>query len=232
LKVAVVTFPGSNCDADTRYALGQLGADVRTVWHSDLELGGVDAVVLPGGFSYGDYLRSGAMAALAPIVASLRSFAARGGPVLGICNGFQILTECGLLPGQLARNDALHFLCRPVHVRVERGDTPFTSGYNEGEVLELPIAHHEGRYHLGAEGLSRLEGEGRVALRYCRPDGERSSEANPNGSAADIAAILDERGTVMGMMPHPERAVEPLLGSSDGRRLFTSLLGSLVAGAA
>jgi phosphoribosylformylglycinamidine synthase len=232
LKVAVVTFPGSNCDADTRYALDRLGAAVRTVWHSDHELGDVDAVVLPGGFSYGDYLRSGAMAALAPIVSAIRDFAARGGPVLGICNGFQILTECGLLPGQLARNDVLHFLCRPVHVRVERGDTPFTAGYGVGEVLELPIAHHDGRYFLDAEGLARLEGEGRVALRYCDAAGARVGEANPNGSVADIAAILNARGNVMGMMPHPERAVEPLLGSTHGRRMFTSMLGSFAAGAA
>ena len=227
-----MTFPGSNCDQDARHALEQvIDAQVSMVWHTESELGAVDAVVLPGGFSYGDYLRGGAMAALSPITAAVRAFAHGGGPVLGICNGFQILTECGLLPGQLARNDVLHFVCRSVNLRVERSDLAWTNHFRRGEVLEMGIAHNEGRYYLDPEGLERLEAEDRVVFRYCDIAGRATADANPNGSAANIAGIVDARGTVLGMMPHPERAVEPLLGSSDGRGLFASLLASVVEGA-
>jgi phosphoribosylformylglycinamidine synthase subunit PurQ / glutaminase len=226
--IAVLRFPGSNCDDDTRYALHDvLGADARYVWHTDDDLGGADAVVVPGGFSYGDYLRSGALAATSPVMRAVREFARRGGPVLGICNGFQILTEAGLLPGALARNIRLDFVCDTVTVRVERSDTLFTGAYRRAQVLRLPIAHHEGRYEADAGTLERLEGDGRVVLRYVDARGERG--ANPNGSANDIAGIVDERGNVLGMMPHPERAVEDLLGSSDGRGILASLIAAAVA---
>ncbi len=221
--IAVLRFPGSNCDDDTRHAVHDvLGATARYVWHTEEDLAGVDAVIVPGGFSYGDYLRSGALAATSPVMRAVRAFAQRGGPVLGICNGFQILTEAGLLPGALARNVGLDFLCDTVAVRVERADTPFTAAYQGGQVLRLPIAHHEGRFEADAATLERLEGDGRVVLRYVDAGGERTS--NPNGSAHDIAGILNERGNVLGMMPHPERAVEELLGSVDGVGLLTSLL--------
>jgi phosphoribosylformylglycinamidine synthase subunit PurQ / glutaminase len=222
--IAVLRFPGSNCDDDTRHAFRDvLGAEARFVWHTDETLGRSDAVIVPGGFSYGDYLRSGALAAKSPIMAAVRAFADRGGPVLGICNGFQILTEAGLLPGALARNAGLDFVCDTVTVRVE-GESAFTGGYRVGDVLRLPIAHHEGRYEADPATLERLEGEGRVVFRYVDAAGARSAGANPNGSARDIAGIVNERGNVLGMMPHPERAVEELLGSGDGRPLLASLL--------
>jgi len=227
-SIAVLRFPGSNCDADTHHALGQvLGSDARFVWHTEHDLGAPDAVVVPGGFSYGDYLRSGALAAHSPVMQAVRTFAQRGGPVLGICNGFQILTESGLLPGALAQNEGLRFECRDVHVRVEH-PSAFTSGYANHAVLRLPIAHHEGRYVADEATLERLEGEGRVALRYVRHDGTVDPAANPNGSLHAIAGIVDERGTVLGMMPHPERAVEPLLGGSDGRGLLEALIDAAV----
>ncbi len=227
-SIAVLRFPGSNCDDDTRHAFqAVLGADARFVWHTERELGGADAVVVPGGFSYGDYLRSGALAAHSPVMEAVRAFARRGGPVLGICNGFQILTEAGLLPGALAQNDGLRFTCRDVFVRVEHV-CAFTAGYGSGAVLRLPIAHHEGRYVADDETLARLEGEGRVALRYVAADGSGGEAANPNGSAHRIAGIVDERGSVLGMMPHPERAVEPLLGSVDGRGLLQAVVDAAV----
>jgi phosphoribosylformylglycinamidine synthase subunit PurQ / glutaminase len=230
--IAVLRFPGSNCDDDTRHACREvLGARTRFVWHTERDLGGADAVIVPGGFSYGDYLRSGALAAHSPVMEAVRAFAARGGPVLGICNGFQILTEAGLLPGALAQNDGLRFECRDVHVRVE-ADTPFTRGYAHGSVLRLPIAHHEGRYVADEDTLARLEGDGRVVLRYVRSDGTVAADANPNGSTAAIAGIVDAHGTVMGMMPHPERAVEPLLGGDDGRGLLQGLLEAAARGIA
>ena len=227
--IAVLRFPGSNCDDDTRHAFASvLDAQARFVWHTERDLGAADAVVVPGGFSYGDYLRSGALAAHSPVMEAVRAFARRGGPVLGICNGFQILTEAGLLPGALAQNDGLRFECRDVHVRIE-ALTPFTAGYGAGAVLRLPIAHHEGRYVADDATLERLEGEGRVALRYVRADGVRDPGANPNGSLHAIAGIVDARGTVLGMMPHPERALEPLLGSSDGHRLLQAVIDAAVA---
>lgn len=230
--IAVVRFPGSNCDRDTCYVLAELlGAKVKLVWHRD-SLGQVDAVVLPGGFSYGDYLRSGALAARSPVMAEVRRFAARGGPVLGICNGFQVLTEAGLLPGQLARNPSLHFRCQPVYLRVEKRAAPFTSRYQLGQVLRIPIAHNEGRYYAAPEVLEALEAGGQVVFRYCSASGELDEAANPNGSLHHIAGITNRAGNVLGMMPHPERASEALLGSSDGLALFQSLLEAITTAAA
>ncbi|MBS3966640.1 MAG: phosphoribosylformylglycinamidine synthase subunit PurQ [Truepera sp.] len=224
MKVAVIQFPGSNCDDDARYALAGLGAEAVMIWHRERELKGAGAVVIPGGFSYGDYLRSGALAALSPVMEAVRAFAARGGPVVGICNGFQILTEAGLLPGQLARNPSLHFLCQTVLLRVERSDTAFTRGYTPGQLLRLPIAHNEGSYYADHETIARLEGDGRVIFRYADAQGQLSAVANVNQSLHSIAGIVNERGNVLGMMPHPERAAETLLGSTDGLPLLRALL--------
>jgi phosphoribosylformylglycinamidine synthase I len=231
MKVAVVVFPGSNADWDALHAVRDvLGADARYVFHKEPRLGSVDAVVIPGGFSYGDYLRCGAIARFSPIAGSIQRFAADGGPVLGICNGFQVLTEMGLLPGALTRNAHLRFECRDVWVRVD-AEGPFTSAIEKGTVLRLPIAHAEGRYHCDAETLARLEGEGRVAFRYASPDGTADEAANPNGSLANIAGIYGEQRNVLGLMPHPERASEAILGDDDGLRLFESLRAHLSAGA-
>jgi len=231
--VAVVSFPGSNCDADATHALAAvLGAPVRAVWHDETDLSGALAVVLPGGFSFGDYLRGGALAAHSPVMRAVADFARRGGPVLGICNGFQVLTEAGLLPGQLARNRSLGFECRDVHLRVERAAAPFTGRLAVGQVLRLPIAHGEGAYRADDDTLDRLEGEGLVAFRYCDADGNVTADANVNGSARGIAGVVNAAGNVMGMMPHPERAVEPLLGYEDGRLILGSLLDAVAAAAA
>ena len=227
VRTAVVRFPGSNCDEDSCFALLTLGAEVRRVWHTETELDEVDLVVLPGGFSYGDYLRSGAMAAMSPVMAAVERFTERGGLVLGICNGFQLLTEARLLPGALARNSELHFVCDQLHVRVEHADSPFTGACKAGEVLALPVAHGEGRYVADEAVLARLEAENRILFRYCAAEGELSDEANPNGSAGSIAGIVNARGNVCGLMPHPERAVDPLLGSTDGQKLFASVFASL-----
>ncbi|HEX7001240.1 MAG TPA: phosphoribosylformylglycinamidine synthase subunit PurQ [Trueperaceae bacterium] len=231
--IAVVSFPGSNCDDDARHALQSvLGAPVRMVWHDETDLSGYLAVVLPGGFSFGDYLRGGALAAQSPVMAAVRDFARGGGPVLGICNGFQVLTEAGLLPGQLARNTSLGFVCRDVHLKVERSAAPFTTRTQVGTVLRLPVAHGEGAYFAADETLDRLEGEGLVAFRYCDASGAVVPEANVNGAARSIAGIVNARGNVMGMMPHPERAVEPLLGYGDGNLVLGSLLDQVMAAAA
>jgi len=233
MTIAVVRFPGSNCDDDARHAFEfVLGARVRYVWHREPRLGKVDAVVLPGGFSYGDYLRGGALAALSPVMGAVRDFADRGGPVLGICNGWQILTEAGLLPGQLARNPSLHFLCQDVHLRVERDDLLFTQRFRRGQVLRLPIAHNEGCFYLDDAALERLEDRGQVVFRYVDAKGERDAEANVNGSRHAIAGVVNERGNVLGMMPHPERAVEALLGSEDGAELLRGMLDHLGRSAA
>lgn len=225
LKFGIVTFPGSNCDADAYHAIvDALGQEAVYLWHKDHDLQGVDVVILPGGFSYGDYLRSGAIARFSPIMREVVAHAERGAPVLGICNGFQIACEAGLLPGALMRNSSLRFICEPVRIRVENTDTIFTNRYTTGQVLRVPIAHGEGRFTADDATLDRLEGEGQVIFRYVNEQGETVAEANPNGSARDIAGIINAGGNVLGMMPHPERAVEDILGSTDGLALFQSLL--------
>ncbi len=203
-----------------------MGCQPLAVWHRDSEFPEVDLIVLPGGFSYGDYLRCGATAAHSPIMREVRRLAELGVPVLGICNGFQILTETGLLPGALLRNEGLKFICRDVHLRVETPASLFTQAYRKNEVLRIPIAHLEGNYFADAETLEELEGEGRVAFRYCTPEGGKDAGSNPNGSAHDIAGVFNETRTVLGMMPHPERLAEPLLGGEDGKRLFEGLAAS------
>jgi phosphoribosylformylglycinamidine synthase len=225
VKAAVVVFPGSNCDRDCEYVLADVvGAAVSMVWHRDVELPDVDLVVIPGGFSYGDYLRTGALAANSPIMGAVRRHAARGGLTLGICNGFQILVESGLLPGALLRNASLKFLCRTVGIRVERTDTPFTARYAAGQLLRMPIAHADGSYWADADTLSRLRDQGQIVFRYAPLE---DGVANPNGSIDAIAGVCNDGRNVLGMMPHPERASEPALGGSDGRALFESALGVL-----
>ncbi|MFQ5746014.1 MAG: phosphoribosylformylglycinamidine synthase subunit PurQ [Gemmatimonadota bacterium] len=232
MRVGVVRFPGSNCDEDCRRAFADiLGADAELLWHKDGLPAGCDVVVLPGGFSYGDHLRAGALARFSPIMREVSAFAKAGGPVLGICNGFQILCEAGLLPGALVRNEGLRFRCRPVHLRVETAATPFTRGFAGGEVLRMPIAHGEGRYVADEGTLERLEGEGRVVFRYVGADGRPAPRANPNGSVRDIAGICGERRNVVGLMPHPERAVSEALGSTDGLGILRSVLEGRPAGA-
>jgi phosphoribosylformylglycinamidine synthase len=216
MKFGVIVFPGSNCDHDAFYAVSNnLGQQAELIWHDSSSLGAVDAVILPGGFAYGDYLRCGAIAKFSPVMQAVQKFAAAGGLVLGICNGFQILVEAGLLPGALIRNRGLKFICRDVHLRIETTNSPFTSAAEKGEILRLPIAHGEGCYYADDRTLDQLEAEDRVAFRYLD---------NPNGSLRDIAGILNARRNVMGMMPHPERATEPLMGSSDGLAVFQSML--------
>ena len=228
MKFGVVTFPGSNCDYDCYKAVReQLGAEAVFLWHKDHDLQGVDAVFLPGGFSYGDYLRAGAIAAHSPLMREVKAFADAGGLVAGICNGFQILCESHLLPGQLIRNRSLKFRSRPVHLRVERNDTPYTSEYAVGQVLTVPIAHGEGCFYAEEAVLDEIEAAGQVVFRYVEPDGRETDAANPNGSARNIAGIVSAAGNVLGMMPHPERAVEALLGSTDGLGLFRSMAGHL-----
>ena len=228
MKAAVIVFPGSNCDRDVAVALeASLGRAPLMVWHRDTELPAVDLVVVPGGFSYGDYLRCGAMAAHSPILREVKARAAQGLHVLGICNGFQILTEAGLLPGVLMRNMALRFICRDVHLRVETNASAFARNYAKASVVRLPIAHAEGNYFADAETLKRLEGEGRVAFRYVSAEGEATEAANPNGSARNIAGIYNETRTVLGLMPHPERLAEEALGGTDGKPMFDGLVEAL-----
>jgi len=222
-KVAVVRFPGSNCDEDALRGAALVGAEAVFVWHRDTSLQGADVVILPGGFSYGDYLRSGAIARFSPIMEAVQAHAQAGGAVLGICNGFQILCESHLLPGALMRNDRLTFASRPVRVKVERTSTAFTSDYRAGDVLTIPVAHGEGRYVADDETLAMLEAEGRVVLRYVEG-------TNPNGSARDIAGISNAAGNVVGVMPHPERVMEPVLGTADGLGFFTSFMSAAAAG--
>jgi phosphoribosylformylglycinamidine synthase len=230
MKVGVVVFPGSNCDHDTWHVLEHVcRQEARFVWHKDSDLAGLDAVVLPGGFSYGDYLRTGGIARFSPVMRAVSEFAKRGGPVLGICNGFQILQEAGLLPGAMLRNRAVKFLSQPVHVRVERDDTIATAGLARGAVLTMPIAHGEGNFYLPDEELDRLEGEGRVVFRYTTRDGLLDDAANANGSSRAIAGVCNASRNVVGLMPHPERAAEPELGSADGRLVFEALIRSLVS---
>jgi len=228
MRTSVIVFPGSNCDRDVKVAIERItGHPVSMVWHGDYSVPASDLIVLPGGFSYGDYLRCGAMAAHSHIMRDVIAKAKAGTPVLGICNGFQILCESGLLPGVLMRNASLKFLCRDVTLRVEQTDTPFTRAYRSGEVVRMPIAHAEGNYFADAETLDRLEGDGRVVFRYCDEGGAVNAAGNPNGAQRNIAGICDDRRRVLGLMPHPERLYEPALGGTDGRRLFESALTSL-----
>jgi phosphoribosylformylglycinamidine synthase subunit PurQ / glutaminase len=225
VTVGVVVFPGSNCDHDTYHVVRHVcGHAARFVWHKDADLTGLDAVVLPGGFSYGDYLRTGAIARFSPVMRAVSAFAEKGGPVLGICNGFQILQEAGLLPGAMLRNRSVKFLSQPVHIRVERDDTIATAGLGVGEVLRMPIAHGEGNFYLPDEELDRLEAAGQVVFRYVAPDGRLTPGANVNGSCRAIAGVCNAARNVVGLMPHPERAAEPELGPADGRRIIEALL--------
>jgi phosphoribosylformylglycinamidine synthase len=229
VKVGVLVFPGSNCDHDAYHVLKHVcGQEARFVWHKDSDLSDLDAVVVPGGFSYGDYLRTGAIARFSPVMGALETFARSGGPVLGICNGFQILQEAGLLPGAMLRNRGVKFLSQPVHIRVEQDDTIATAGIGKGAVLTMPIAHGEGNFYADPEEIARLEGEGQVVFRYTTRDGRLDPEANVNGSAAAIAGVCNRERNVVGLMPHPERASEPALGSADGKRILDALVGSLV----
>jgi phosphoribosylformylglycinamidine synthase len=230
MKFGIVTFPGSNCDYDAYHAITDvLGAEAMYLWHKSQDLEGVDVVILPGGFSYGDYLRAGAIARFSPIMREVAAHAKRGGPVIGICNGFQIACEAGLLPGALLRNAGLQFVSEPVRLRVENTDTMFTNRYEPGQILRVPIAHGEGRYTASPEVVTQLENEGRVVFRYVNAAGEPAEAANPNGSMSNIAGIVSAEGNVLGMMPHPERAVEEALGSTDGLALFQSMLAQVSA---
>jgi phosphoribosylformylglycinamidine synthase I len=225
LRFAVVVFPGTWSDHDTHYALTSvLGQEADLVWHREGDLSRYDVVVLPGGFSYGDYLRAGAIARFSPVMEAVAAHAEAGKPLIGICNGFQVLCEAHLLPGALMRNESLQYRCVWVNLRVENARTPFTQACRPGQVLRVPISHGEGRYVADEKTLAELESSGRVAFRYCTAEGEVTAEANPNGSLNNIAGIVDERGNVLGMMPHPERACEPLMGSEDGLALWLSLL--------
>ncbi len=228
MKFGVLVFPGSNCDHDTYNVLAEvIHQPVTFLWHESSDLENCDAILVPGGFAYGDYLRTGAIARFAPIMQSVKTFAAAGGPVLGICNGFQILCESGLLPGALMRNAGLKYICKQVHLRVETTDSPFTHTLRAGKVLKMPIGHMEGNYFCDAATLAQLERERRIAFRYATPAGDVTPEANPNGSLGNIAGVLNEGRNVLGMMPHPDRSSETLLGSADGLRIFDSLVTSL-----
>ncbi|MCP4684755.1 MAG: phosphoribosylformylglycinamidine synthase subunit PurQ [bacterium] len=230
MKFGVVTFPGSNCDYDAYAAVRHiLGEEVEFLWHKSSDLKNCDLVILPGGFSYGDYLRAGAIARFSPIMQEVIDFARSGGLVIGICNGFQVLTEAGLLPGALIRNSHLRFSCKQVYLRVENTESPFTSGCSRGEILQIPIAHGEGNFYHFDGDIKKLEEAGRVAFRYVDASGQVTPEANPNGSRENIAGIINAEGNVLGMMPHPERAVEEILGSSDGLRVFESVRDACVA---
>jgi phosphoribosylformylglycinamidine synthase I len=228
MRFGIVVFPGTNCDRDCWHVVkAVLNCDVDFVWHQERDVSRFDCIILPGGFSYGDYLRVGAIARFSPFMESVRDFAEKGGLVIGICNGFQILVEAGLLPGALVRNKTIHFICKFVNLRVENADTPFTNQCEFGQVLRIPIAHNDGRYFCDKETLRRLERNGQIVFRYCTPDGEVTEEANPNGSVGNIAGIVNEKGNVLGMMPHPERASERLLGSEDGLFIWRSILSAV-----
>ena len=225
MKFGIIVFPGSNCDHDCYHAVKHVfGQEAVYVWHKDTALKGLDCVILPGGFSYGDYLRTGAIARFSPVMNEVIDFAKKGGLVLGVCNGFQILAEAGLLPGVLMRNKDLKFICKRAHLLVENNSTAFTSRYRKGQVISVPIAHADGNYYADKETLKRLDAEGRVVLRYSDKDGNVTAEANPNGSASNIAAVINGKGNVMGTMPHPERACEEELGPPHGRAVFESIL--------
>jgi len=229
MMFAIVVFPGSNCDHDVYHvAKHVLGRAARYIWHKDRDLRGADVVVLPGGFSYGDYLRTGAIARFSPVMEEVKKFANRGGHVIGICNGFQILLEAGLLPGAMRRNDSLKYVCRDVHLSVENALTPWTRKFAKGETVRIPIGHGDGNYFIDDDGKKRLEDQNQIAFRYVSPGGIRGEDgANPNGSLGDIAGITNARGNVLGMMPHPERLAENVLGGADGKRLFESIIESV-----
>ena len=230
MKFGVLVFPGSNCDHDAYNVIAEIARQpVEFLWHDSEDLKGVDAVLVPGGFAYGDYLRTGAIAKFSPVMESVRKFADGGGLVLGICNGFQILCESGLLPGALMRNVGLKYVCKPVHVRVENVDTPFTNSCANGEVLTIPIGHMEGNYFCDPATLQELHRNNRVVFRYCSPGGEIAESANPNGSLDNIAGICSPGGNVVGMMPHPERSAEPELGCTDGMKVFQSMVGAMTS---
>jgi phosphoribosylformylglycinamidine synthase len=228
MKFGVVVFPGSNCDHDAWYALGEvLHQPVEFLWHQSEEINGFDAILLPGGFSFGDYLRTGAIARFSPVMRAVEKFARGGGFILGVCNGFQILCEAGLLPGVLQRNAGMRFVCRQVHVRVETTDTPFTAAAKPGQVLQMPIAHGDGNYYCDPATMADLERHHQIVFRYTTPDGREDAAANPNGSLANIAGVCNRERNVLGLMPHPERAVEAALGSADGLVILRSLIESL-----
>jgi phosphoribosylformylglycinamidine synthase subunit PurQ / glutaminase len=232
MKFGVVVFPGSNCDHDAFYAIGNiLKKPVEFIWHQSQELANCDAIILPGGFAYGDYLRTGAIARFSPVMKSVEKFAKSGGMVLGICNGFQILLEAGLLPGAMMRNSGLRYICRHVFVRVEQTDTPFTNAASQGRVLKIPIAHNDGNYNADEATLAELEQNRQILFRYTTPDGANDAAGNPNGALHNIAGICNRERNVAGLMPHPERAVESALGSADGLVIFKSLVESLVTAA-
>ena len=227
MKCAVIVFPGTNRERDMMLALAAAGARPVEVWHRETHLPAVDLIVIPGGFSYGDYLRAGCMAGHSPIIREVKKQAEAGVHVLGVCNGFQVLTETGLLPGALLRNAQLKFICKDVHLKVENNGTPFLSGYETGAVISVPVAHHDGNYFADEATLDALDGEGRVAVRYCGPDGAVTRYHNPNGSQRNIAGIYNKRGNILGMMPHPEDAIDKLLGGIGGKPLFDGLAGAL-----
>lgn len=228
MKFGVVVFPGSNCDHDAYHVISKhVGQPVDFIWHQETELAGFDAVIIPGGFSYGDYLRAGALARFSPVMRSVKEFAGAGKFVFGICNGFQILCEAGLLPGVLMRNRGLHFICKHVDLRVENSNTPFTNLVDSDRVLSIPVAHAEGNYTCGDATFNELEENGQIVFRYCTPEGEVTDDANPNGARSNIAGICNRDRNVLGMMPHPERACEELLGSNDGRDIFRSLANTI-----
>jgi phosphoribosylformylglycinamidine synthase I len=228
MNFGVIVFPGSNCDHDCIHVLSDvLGHKAIPVWHKEAKLDGLDAIILPGGFSYGDYLRTGAIARFSPVMGAVKQFAHEGGMVLGICNGFQILLEAGLLPGAMLRNRSLSFICKDVYVTVENAATPFTGRCQPGQVLKIPIAHADGNYYTDDVTLSQMKAAAQIVFRYCTPEGKVTSEANPNGSLDNIAGIRNAAGNVMGMMPHPERSAEAVLGNDDGRLIFLSMLDAL-----
>ncbi|MBU2591591.1 MAG: phosphoribosylformylglycinamidine synthase subunit PurQ [Nitrospinae bacterium] len=225
MKFGIVVFPGSNCDHDCYHAVKHvLGQEAAFIWHANPDLNGCDALIVPGGFSYGDYLRAGAMAAISPALTEIKAFVKRGNPVIGICNGFQILLESGILPGAMIRNKDLRFICKDTFLRVENNNSKFTNKFNDKKLISLPIAHAEGSYYADAEELKRLEGEGRVLFRYADKEGNVSNDTNPNGSLLNIAGILNKEGNALGMMPHPERSMESIVGNEDGRLIFESMI--------
>jgi len=227
-QIGVIVFPGSNCDHDAYHAMSKvMGAETKFLWHKDTDLTGIDLLIVPGGFSYGDYLRSGAIARFSPIMNAVVNYAGSGYPVMGICNGFQILLEANLLPGAMLHNEKLRFVCKDVHIRIEKSESQFTSGIEKGTVLKIPVSHGEGNYFIGDDGLKELNDNEQVLFRYCDAAGNLTDEANFNGSVDSIAGILNKEGNVLGMMPHPERAMESLLGNTDGKIIFDSVFDQL-----